>query len=108
MCLKCNTDIMKVIIDWFGQDIHTIQCKNCCFVADVFVSVSPTFFGWVFSFGGKFASCIQTLLLKKTGKLSTQHWRMTINNILLQHKKLMNWLKKLSTHLFAIALEHLF
>ena len=51
MCLKCNTDIMKVIIDWFGQDIHTIQCKNCCFVADVFVSVSPTFYAWIFTYG---------------------------------------------------------
>ena len=65
MCLKCNTDIMKVIIDWFGQDIHTIQCKNCCFVADVFVSVSPTFFGWVFSFGGKIRIVYPDSLVKE-------------------------------------------
>ena len=65
MCLKCNTDIMKVIIDWFGQDIHTIQCKNCCFVADVFVSVSPTSFGWVFSFGGKIRIVYPDSLVKE-------------------------------------------
>ena len=65
MCLKCNTDIMKVIIDWFGQDIPTIQCKNCCFVADVFVSVSPTFFGWVFSFGGKIRIVYPDSLVKE-------------------------------------------
>lgn len=28
MCLKCNTDIMKVIIDWFGQDMARITLKN--------------------------------------------------------------------------------
>ena len=65
MCLKCNTDIMKVIIDWFGQAIHTIQCKNCFFVADVFVSVSPTFFGWVFSFGGKIRIVYPDSLVKE-------------------------------------------
>ena len=63
--LKCDADMMKVIIDRFGQDIHTTQCENCCFVADVVVSVSPTFFGWVFSFGGKIRIVYPDSLVKE-------------------------------------------
>lgn len=50
--LKCTPDMMKVIIDRFGKDVFTEPC-NDCFVAEVKVSVSPTFFGWVFGFAGK-------------------------------------------------------
>lgn len=50
--LKCTLDMMKVIIDRFGKDVFTEPC-NDGFVAEVRVSVSPTFFGWVFGFAGK-------------------------------------------------------
>ena len=50
--LKCTPDMMKVIIDRFGKDVFTEPC-NDDFVAEVKVSVSPTFFGWVFGFAGK-------------------------------------------------------
>ena len=63
--LKCDADMMKVIIDRFGQDIRITQCENGCFVADVLVSVSPTFFGWVFSFGGKIRIVYPDSLVKE-------------------------------------------
>ena len=50
--LKCTDDMMKVIIDRFGKDVHTQLCDGG-FIAEVNVSVSPTFFGWVFGFAGK-------------------------------------------------------
>lgn len=51
--LKCNKDMMKVIIDRFGKDVSTVPCEDGCFMADVKISVSPTFFGWLFGFGNK-------------------------------------------------------
>jgi len=51
--LKCTNDLMKVIIDRFGEDVNTTTLGSNCFKAIVDVSVSPTFFGWVFQFAGK-------------------------------------------------------
>lgn len=50
--LKCEADMMKVIIDRFGSDVYT-ESLDDGFIAEVNVSVSPTFFGWVFGFAGK-------------------------------------------------------
>ena len=36
----------------FGADMHT-EALDDSFIAEVNVSVSPTFFGWVFGFAGK-------------------------------------------------------
>ena len=44
---------MKVLIDRFGEGINTSSLGSNCFKAIVDVSVSPTFFGWVFQFAGK-------------------------------------------------------
>jgi predicted DNA-binding transcriptional regulator YafY len=51
--LRCDADMMKVILDRFGREIHTTTCENNQFIADVNISVSPTFYGWLFGFGGK-------------------------------------------------------
>ena len=51
--LKCTNELMKVIIDRFGEDVNTATLGSNCFKAIVDVSVSPTFFGWVFQFAGK-------------------------------------------------------
>lgn len=51
--LKCTNDLMKVIIDRFGEEVNTVSLGSNCFKAIVDVSVSPTFFGWVFQFTGK-------------------------------------------------------
>lgn len=51
--LKCDADMMKVIIDRFGYGVSTHTADDGGFFADVRASVSPTFFGLVFGFGGK-------------------------------------------------------
>jgi predicted DNA-binding transcriptional regulator YafY len=51
--LICTNELMKVIIDRFGETVKTNPIENNCFRAVVDVSVSPTFFGWVFQFAGK-------------------------------------------------------
>jgi len=51
--LRCTNDLMKIIIDRFGEDVHTEIIDENHFNAIVDVSVSPTFYGWVFQFGGK-------------------------------------------------------
>ena len=51
--LKCESSIMKDIIDRFGEDVQTrpYDCRH--FTATVEVSVSPTFYAWVFTYGEK-------------------------------------------------------
>lgn len=51
--LKCRRDMMKVIIDRFGADVSTTPCEDGTFLAEVEVSISPTFYGWLFGFAGK-------------------------------------------------------
>ena len=51
--LKCDNDMMKVIIDRFGEDVRTVPCGEDSFIAVVEVSRSPKFFAWVFGFEGK-------------------------------------------------------
>ena len=50
---KCKNEIMKTIIDRFGEDVETDLPDDDHFTATVTVSTSPTFYGWVFSFGGR-------------------------------------------------------
>ena len=51
--LKCQNELMKSVIDRFGLDVDTKIIDDNHFSAVVEVSVSPTFFSWVFSFGGR-------------------------------------------------------
>jgi len=51
--LKCKSELMKVIIDKFGEEVKTKVIDEDWFVAEVEVSVSPTFFGWLFQFTGR-------------------------------------------------------
>ena len=51
--LKCTADMMKVIIDRFGEDIETRTIDEEHFKVTVRVSLSPNFYGWLFGFGGK-------------------------------------------------------
>ena len=51
--LKCENSIMKDIIDRFGEGVQTrpYDCRH--FTASVEVSISPTFYAWVFTYGEK-------------------------------------------------------
>ena len=51
--LQCENAIMKSILDRFGEEVETNLLDREHFKATVSVSTSPTFYGWVFSFGGK-------------------------------------------------------
>jgi predicted DNA-binding transcriptional regulator YafY len=50
--LRCENSLMKSIIDRFGTNVKTGVAGEKHFTAEVDVSVSPTFFGWVVGFGG--------------------------------------------------------
>ena len=50
--LKCKNSLMKSVIDRFGEDVPTTPLESGYFKAIVEVSVSPTFFSWIFTFDG--------------------------------------------------------
>lgn len=51
--LKCDNSLMKTMVDRFGEDSTTLVYDENSFKVTVEVSTSPTFFGWIFGFGGK-------------------------------------------------------
>lgn len=51
--LLCDNELMKTIIDRFGEDVQTAVYDDDHFVAAVDAALSPTFYGWIFEFGGK-------------------------------------------------------
>jgi predicted DNA-binding transcriptional regulator YafY len=50
--LLCRNELMNYVIDRFGDDVRTEIADNEHFTALVEVSVSQTFFAWVFQFAG--------------------------------------------------------
>ena len=53
--LLCNAEFMKYIVDRFGEGVNTARSKDNegAFIATVDVALSPTFYAWVFQFGGE-------------------------------------------------------
>ena len=51
--LRCDNSLMKTMVDRFGEDVTTLAYDMTSFRVQTEVSASPTFFGWVFGFGGK-------------------------------------------------------
>ena len=49
--LLCENDMMKHVVDRFGEDVQTDVTDAEHFTACVRVPASPTFFAWVFTFG---------------------------------------------------------
>lgn len=49
--LHCEESMMKQLVDHFGTDFEVITAEDGCFFAKVKVSVSRTFFSWLFQFG---------------------------------------------------------
>ena len=50
--LKCKNEMLDQVIDKFGNKIETSKIDNEYFTALVVAQDSPTFYSWVFSFGG--------------------------------------------------------
>ena len=51
--LECRNEMMKYIVDQFGEEVETRPASEETFFAKVSVADSPTFYGWVFPFEGK-------------------------------------------------------
>ena len=51
--LRCDNSLMKTMVDRFGEEVKTLAYDMTSFRVITEVSASPTFFGWVFGFGGK-------------------------------------------------------
>lgn len=50
--LCCENSVMKGVIDKFGTDIRVKPKNKTHFTTTVQVCTSPTFYGWVFQWGG--------------------------------------------------------
>lgn len=53
--LQCDNSLMKVMIDRFGEEIETQIFDSNSFILSIEISVSPTFYGWIFQFDNKVA-----------------------------------------------------
>ena len=51
--LEVRNDFAKYIVDRFGTDLKTTTVSDDYFRGEVEVSLSPTFYAWVFRFGGE-------------------------------------------------------
>ena len=51
--LRCENGAMNTVIDHFGSKVKTRTVDKDHFEFDAEVSLSPTFFSWIFEFGGK-------------------------------------------------------
>ena len=51
--LECRNDLAKYIVDRFGTKLETVQTSDDYFQVEVEVSLSPTFYAWVFRFAGE-------------------------------------------------------
>ena len=51
--LVCENEVMKGVLDAFGMDIKVKRAEKGHFQTTVMACCSPTFYGWVFQWGGK-------------------------------------------------------
>ena len=51
--LLCDNEVMRSVIDRFGEEVSTVTADDGHFKAIVEVAPSPSFFAWVFTFCGK-------------------------------------------------------
>ena len=51
--LECHNDLMKSVIDQFGEDVVTWKITADTFRTKAYVCTSQTFYSWVFQFAGK-------------------------------------------------------
>ena len=51
--LVCENEVMKGVLDAFGMDIKVKRAEKGHFQTTVMACTSPTFYGWLFQWGGK-------------------------------------------------------
>ena len=67
--LVCENELMRVIIDHYGEDIPVEKYDDAHFTARIEVNPSGTFYGWIFKFKGKIKIHPQKSALHKCSKL---------------------------------------
>jgi len=65
--LECKNELMKVIIDRFGEGVHTEIIDPHRFKVVTEICLSPTFYGWLFQFSGKMKLKSPAEAVKKYG-----------------------------------------
>ncbi|WP_195377187.1 helix-turn-helix transcriptional regulator [Anaerotruncus rubiinfantis] len=70
--LLCRNELMNYVIDRFGEDVPVSKTDRDHFTATVEVSVSQTFFAWVFQFSGG-------IRIKSPAKVKEQYVQMLEN-----------------------------
>lgn len=67
--LLCEQEMMRAVIDQFGSTVRTKKIGKNQFLATVKVCVSPTFFRWIFGWGGK-------VKIQAPAQVKEQYWEM--------------------------------
>ena len=73
--LRCAGNLMKQVIDRFGEDVLTRDLGDGAFEAEVFLSASPTFYAWVFTFGGDIQIAAQKRSGSSTSRCCKNAWK---------------------------------
>lgn len=69
--LECKNELMKYVIDRFGEDVETRPKDEDHFIATVKVSLSPNFYAWVFRFGGGMRILSPKKAINKINEMAT-------------------------------------
>ena len=51
--LECQNEMMRIIVDKFGESVRTWVSSDSTFQVQTNVCLSPTFYGWIFQFAGQ-------------------------------------------------------
>lgn len=51
--LECDNDLTNAIIDKFGEEVKIEKAGCNSFIVKTEVSISPTFYSWIFTYGGR-------------------------------------------------------
>ena len=66
--LLCENELMRVIIDHYGEDAAVDRYDDTHFTAKIEVNPSGTFYGWIFKFKGKIKFSLPKSALRKCSK----------------------------------------
>jgi len=82
LTLKCENALMKTIIDRFGEDVQTEIADSEHFRAQVKVSASKTFYGWVFASDGAVEIIAQNEAVSEYRDMLNRAKSFTVNETL--------------------------
>ena len=69
--LLCDNEVMRSVIDRFGENVWTETVDEQHFRATVEVAPSPPFFSWIFTFGGKIRIISPLTVLEEMRDMAT-------------------------------------